>query len=287
MGLPDLTAITCRAICYIAALQAAGLAVFRLWFEDELTSSTATIRRLAFITALSAIAATLGYELVEPARLAGSFAGITDMSLHAILLGSSNGTAFAIRLLGLLILAFGAMASTRFGSAMALAGGTLVVASFLFTGHTTTHKPHWLLAVLLLVHLGVVAVWFGTLLPFYIVAKREPIENNTKIVDGFSAVAVWLVPFIFFAGVAMAAVILPDFASLTSAYGIMLLVKLSGFTVLMGFAALNKWRLAPLIRTGQAHALTTFQHSVLTEWILIAAVIASTAVMTATLSPEP
>jgi putative copper export protein len=284
---PDLAAITLRVVCYIAALHAAGVPLFRWLFDDELTASAAAIRRLAVAAAAASLLACVAYEAVEPARLAGRFAGIGDLSLQGVLLDSDAGTAFAVRLLGLVVLAVGVAGRGRAGGAAAIVGGTVVVASFAFVGHTVTHAPGWLLTVLLLVHLGVVAFWFGALLPFYLTAAREPASVNAAIIDRFSAAAIWLVPLILAAGVAMAAVLLPSVASLKTPYGALLLVKLSGFAVLMGLAALNKWRLAGAIRAGRPRALRAFRRSVLAEWVLIAAVVAATAIMTASFSPEP
>lgn len=287
MTAPDLAAIALRATCYVAALHAAGVPLFRWLFEGELTTSAGAIRRRAVMAAAAGLLACVAYEVVEPARLAGNFAGIGDLSLQAVLLGSDAGTAFAVRLLGLVVLAVGAVAGGRAGAAAAIVGGTVVVASFAFVGHTVTHAPGWLLTVLLLVHLGVVAFWFGALLPFYTIATREPASVNAVIIDRFSAAAIWLVPLILAAGVALAAVLMPSIASLKTPYGALLLVKLSGFTVLMVLAALNKWRFAAGIRAGRAGTLRVFRRSVLAEWLLIAAVVAATAVMTASFSPEP
>jgi putative copper export protein len=53
----------------------------------------------------------------------------------------------------------------------------------------------------------------------------------------------------------------------------------------MALAALNKWRLGPLIATGSAAALGRFRRSVLIEWIVIGSVLAATAAMTGLFSP--
>jgi putative copper export protein len=248
--------------------------------------SAGAVRRLARITALVGIVAALAYQLVEPARLAGAFAGVLDGSLQSMLLGSSAGTALAVRLLGLFMIAFGARRSDHFRTVPGIVGGTLVTVSFAFMGHTTTHDPHWLLAVLLVIHLLVVAFWFGALLPLYLMASHEPIGLNAMLIERFSSAAVWLVPAIFGAGLAMAVLLLPNLASLVKPYGILLLAKVTGFTALMALAALNKWRLAVSIRAGHERGLRLFRRSVLGEWGLIVAVLSVTAVMTGLFSPD-
>jgi putative copper resistance protein D len=64
------------------------------------------------------------------------------------------------------------------------------------------------------------------------------------------------------------------------------MVKLAGFAVLMGLAALNKWRLGPAISRGDGTALVKFRRSVAAEAWLIVAVLAATAVMTLFFSPD-
>jgi copper resistance protein D len=66
----------------------------------------------------------------------------------------------------------------------------------------------------------------------------------------------------------------------------LLLAKVAGFAVLLGLAALNRWRFGPAIAAGRARALESLRETVLAEWILIAAVVAVTAVMTGLFSPE-
>jgi putative copper resistance protein D len=62
--------------------------------------------------------------------------------------------------------------------------------------------------------------------------------------------------------------------------------KVAGFAVLMGFAALNKWRFGPALSRGDARATAAFRRSLAAEYVLIAAVLSVTAVLTSFYSPE-
>jgi putative copper export protein len=187
--------------------------------------------------------------------------------------------------LGLALVGFGLLKLSRAGAAAALVGGTLVAASFAFTGHTATSDQHWLLGAVLIVHLLSVIFWFGALLPLYLACRHEDLQTNGVIIEQFSALAIRLVPLIFVAGLVMAAVLVPSLATLRTPYGLLLLAKVGGFALLMGLATLNKWCLGPRIAAGHKHALGAFRASVLTEWGLIAAVLGTTATMTALFSP--
>jgi putative copper resistance protein D len=107
-----------------------------------------------------------------------------------------------------------------------------------------------------------------------------------RVVAVFSAVAFWLVPLILVAGVALAALLLPDFAALRQPYGELLIVKGALFAVLLGCAALNKWRLGPALGSGDLQAGQRFRRVVISEYVIMVVVLAVTAVMTTFFSPE-
>ena len=184
-----------------------------------------------------------------------------------------------------MLLVLGLLKPSRLGEAVSLIGATLVVFSFGLMGHTAEHEHRWILVTLLVIHLLIIAFWFGALLPLYITAARESVDENALIIENFSAIATWLVPTIFVAGLAMSVLLLEDVKNLWTAYGVLLLAKVAGFSVLMGLATLNKLRFGPAIVAGHVTALRDFQRSVIAEWGLIVIVLVVTAVMTGLFSP--
>jgi len=282
----DLVAIGLGTLAVAAALQAAGVPIFVALFGDGLDRSIAAVRTMALRTALVGLVLTAGHAVVEPARLTGTMSGALDGSLHALLLGSDFGTTLSIRLLGLGIIVGGLLGPRRIGEAAGMIGASLIVASFAFMGHTAADDQRWLLAPLLLLHLLAVAFWLGALWPLRAITRLEGPAVGGALVERFSRVAVWLVPVIFLAGVAMAAALVPGLASLGTPYGLSLLAKVAGFAVLMALAAANKWRLGPGVARGDRAALRRFRRSVLAEWILILVVVAVTVTMTSLFSPD-
>jgi putative copper resistance protein D len=113
---------------------------------------------------------------------------------------------------------------------------------------------------------------------------------SAQVVNDFSAIATWLVPVIFIAGLAMTALLVPSLRVFSQPYGLLLLSKMAGFAVLIILAALNKWRLGPAIARSPDGSLqrsgASFQRSVLAEYVLIFSVLATTAVMTTFFSPD-
>jgi putative copper export protein len=153
------------------------------------------------------------------------------------------------------------------------------------TGHTALGAHRLWLAPLLLVHLILVAFWFGSLWPLRQLCALEPREAAARVIEAFSTGALGLVPLIPLAGAGMAVLLLPDFAALLAPYGLLLGAKLLLFAALMGLAALNKLRLAPALARGEPGALPRFRRSVAAEYVLICAVLAVTAVLTGLFSP--
>jgi putative copper resistance protein D len=162
----------------------------------------------------------------------------------------------------------------------------LATVAFTLTGHTSVNAHRGALATLLMLHLLVVAFWFGALWPLYLASVRETPARASDVIERFTAVATWLVPVILFAGIVMAVLLLPNISALSQPYGELLIVKVLGFAALMGLAAANKWRLGPALVSGTAQSGRRFRRSVATEYVLIAAVLTITAVMTSLFSPE-
>jgi putative copper export protein len=282
----DALAATLRAVSFIALFQAAGMAMFLALFSRGLSTSAAALQRYGAISAVAAIAAVLGHYALEVARMTGDLAGIGDASLHGMVLHSSTGVAVAWRLLGLLLIVLGLRGAGAAAPALSVIGATVVVAAFALTGHTASHPERWVLSLLLVTHLLIVAFWFGSLVPLYVASSREAAPIAGNVIGSFSALAIWAVPLLFIAGLILAGILLGGIAGLASPYGQMLLVKLGGFAALMGLAALNKWRFGPAVGRGDVRAVASFRTSLRAEYLLIAAVLSVTAVMTTFFSPQ-
>lgn len=308
----DILSVVLRALSFVLQLQAAGAVFFAAAFGPALTISLASVRSLARIAAIAAFFVTAAHYVLEAARMAGDMSGVFNSSLQTMAWNSSTGGAFSVRELGMLLIIAGSQttsvrltAESFFKSSTAISpgfwlkrlssrgftiagvgGAVLVAASFTLTGHTATSGWHWLLVPLLLAHLLIVAFWFGSLGPLYLVTLRESRERAARVVALFSAAAFWLVPLILIAGIAMAVLLLPSVAALWQPYGLLVITKGSLFAVLLGLASFNKWRFGPALANGDLSAGRVFRQMVIAEYGLIVVVLAVTAVMTTFLSPE-
>lgn len=308
----DILSVVLRALSFVLQLQAAGAVFFAAAFGPALTISLASVRSLARGTAIAALFVTAAHYLLEAARMAGDLSGMFDSSLQNISWNSSTGGAFSVRELGLLLVIAGVQTtsvrltadrffkgstamspaywlkrlSSRGFTIAGVAGAVLVAASFTLTGHTSTSSWRWLLAPLLLAHLLIVAFWFGSLGPLYLVTLRESRDRTARVVTLFSAAAFWLVPLILVAGVAMAVLLLPSVAALRQPYGLLVIAKGALFALLLGLAAFNKWRFGPALGSGDLTAGRVFRGMLLAEYLFIVVVLGVTAVMTTYFSPQ-
>jgi putative copper resistance protein D len=284
--MPDVVSVILRALSFVLLFQAAGAAIFVALFDRRLASSRGAVRRLGKAAAIAAIVIVAAHYALEAARMAGEMSGVWDPTLQGMMWNSPARAALICRLAGLLLIAAGLQGSSPRSTIVAVGGAVLVTLAFTLTGHTSVNAHRGVLATLLMLHLLVVAFWFGALWPLYAASLRETPARASDIIDRFTAVATWLVPVILLAGIVMAVLLLPSLSALSEPYGELLIAKVVGFAVLMGLAAANKWRLAPALVNGAVQNGRWFRRSVAAEYVLIAAVFTITAVMTSLFSPE-
>lgn len=308
MDNPDALSVALRAVSFTLLLNAAGIPIFIAAFGQLMPNSLTDVQTLGRRLAIAALLFVAAHQALEAARMAGEMAGITDPAMQKMALLSPTGATFAARILGLILVsiglsrtpaksnAAGAGATPATGeatvsatphatsaTAFALLGTLMVITSFTLMGHTTTTPHRIAAAALITLHLLVVAFWLGSLWPLYLAAKKEASPTAGRLIDRFSATAAWLVPLILLAGIGLSALLLPSLATFRQPYGQLLLLKLTGFAVLMVMASLNKWRFGPACAAGNT---TAFKRTVLIEYVLIGAVLTATALMTAFYSPD-
>ena len=286
LQMPDVISAILRALSFVLLFQAAGVAMFVAIFGRRLDSSRGAICRLGQVAASAGIVFVAGHYALEAARMAGEMSGMWNPALQGMAWNSPGRAALICRLFGLLLIAVGLQGASVRWTIVALGGALLATSAFTLTGHSVVNTYRGVLAGLLLIHLLVVAFWFGALWPLYIASLRETPARAADLVKRFTAVATWLVPVILLVGIAMALWLLPNLSAFSEPYGELLIAKVIGFALLMGLAAANKWRLGPALVQGAVQSGRWFRRSVAVEYVLIAAVLTITAVMTSFFSPE-
>ncbi len=281
----DVLSAVVRSLSFLALFQADGVAIFIALFGRQLSAAAALVRRLGFVSAVTGIILVSVHYGLEAARMAGQLSGIFDASLQRLVLDSPVSAAWVLRAAGLSLVAGSVRSESRLAAVSGVIGALVSIQAFSLIGHTAANERHAWLSTLLSLHLGVVAFWFGALLPLHIVSWRERPTAVAAIVADFSRLALWLVPAILIAGALMIAILVDRWSVFKESYGILLLAKIAGFAVLMALAALNKWRYGPALAATPAAAVS-FRRTVGIEYGLICAVLVATAIMTMFFSPE-
>ena len=283
----DSVAVLIRGLSFIAMFQAAGGAVFLALFGADLPRSGVGILRMLRIVTVIAIALVLLQFSFEATRLAGEFSALWDKQMQELAWHSAAGSALRLRLIGLLLVLVSLHTSRKFLADLLCIVGTLaLVLAFTVIGHTVAHPHRSALVLLLLAHLLILLFWFGALWPLRQAVNHEAPAIAAAVLAGFSRLAVWLVPGLLLAGVTLVILLVPGFSVFGQPYGWLLLAKVAGFAALMGCAALNKLRLTPALLQNSPTAAPALRRSLLIEYLIIAMVLAVTAVMTGLYSPD-
>ncbi|HKT71777.1 MAG TPA: CopD family protein [Steroidobacteraceae bacterium] len=286
---PDIVFVACVAVSFVLLLQAAGVAIFIALWGTRLGRTRGVLAAQGRKMALAAIVAAVFSHSLEAVRLAGEWAGWTDISMQEIAWQSPAARALCERVVALGAIAFGLCGNTTANGVrrtLAALGALLVPGSFFLAGHAMVSSHRFAASGLLYVHVLIVAFWFGALWPLQRVSAEEPPPLAASIIDAFSTTATWLVPVILVAGVGLAITLIPSVHVLTEPYGRLLIAKAALYGALLGLASLNKWRLAPGIGRSEARAAIAFRRSVVVEYALICVVLAMTAAMTTLYSPQ-
>ncbi len=277
---PDILSAALRIASLILLVSAAGTAIFIALFGRLLSATLAPVTRFGWRLSLAAMVVVAAHHALEAARMTGEMSGALDPALQIMSLRSAGGAALAAKLLGLALAAIGLKWGVRW---LLLAGPLVSVAAFALTGHTAVSPHRPLAAMLVTVHLLIVAFWTGALWPLYRAAGEEQPQAAARLIEAFSRIAAWVVPGILLAGIALTVLLVPGLGVFREPYGRLLLTKLALFVALMCLATLNKYRFGPAC----AHSDTrTFRLSVMSEYVVICGVLAVTAVMTMFFSPE-
>jgi putative copper resistance protein D len=182
--------------------------------------------------------------------------------------------------------------------------GTLVIATFPWTGHGAMHSG-WLGAIHTagdLLHLWAAGIWLGALLPLGILilkALRSGTSDDARAacysLDRFSALGSVVVVALTVSGLINSWFLIGVsnwFTLFTTAYGVALLLKLALFALMLMLAAANRFWLAPRLRYELEHninhstsaPLRALKTSVLIETALAALVLLAVSVL-GTLAP--
>jgi copper transport protein len=152
------------------------------------------------------------------------------------------------------------------------------------TGHVVTALSPWLTVPVLLAHALPALLWVGSFAPLLFALEGR---DAAIAVQRFARLAPPALLVLVAAGAVIAVLQVRTWDGLTdTVYGQVLLLKSGLVGALLLLAAVNRWRLTPLLLAGEANAPRALRRSVAAELQLGVAIFATTAVLAQTPPPR-
>jgi putative copper export protein len=265
----DGLSVVLRALYYVASIGAAGLAFFLIGFGHRLLpAELARVRR----TLLAAVAAGLALSVLALALrvlVLTAGASMTDIAVWEAMMRSRIGDAFWLRAAGLVFVSAAAM-PWRVGPAIASVGGALVLGSYAAMGHSMLFTPRQEIAALVVLHLGVVAFWVGSLLPLLWVAQRPDGREIAVLLRDWSRAATVAVVGMIASGMLLTWYLTVRLDLIFNAWhGWALASKVGAVLAALALALSNRLRHTPALARGEAGARARLASSIRFEIVLV------------------
>jgi copper resistance protein D len=274
-----------KLLLYAVSFAASGAALFVVLFRRELAAPDCrAIARFSWFVGTAVLVLSLLRLAILVMSLGDGFASLGDWFLWQVVMENGEGRSAVVRLLGLALLP-AAWSGRNWLRAVGLSGAAAVSLSFALTGHSSA-LAGIVPKLLLVVHLAAIAFWLGALYPLRVVAGGTDLPRIAGVMKRFGDLAAFLVPVLILAGLALAWILVGWLGALfTTIYGRLLLLKLSAVAGLLALAAVNKLRLTPRLRAGDALAAVTLRASIAGEIAFVSAILLATAVFTTIVGP--
>ncbi|ABI55852.1 copper resistance D family protein [Alkalilimnicola ehrlichii MLHE-1] len=274
---------------YLGALLAVGSVLFRFVFRGGPDRAHQSARRMGALAAAAALVLLLLKWPLQAGFLGGgTLSAATDPMLLMMLLDGAFGIQLLLMAGGLVVLQFGLLRvplPMPLRVVAATAGCALVLSAFVQVGHTV-REPRTLLMGLLMLHLLCVAFWLAALPPLHQVSYGQDRWEAAAILRRFGQLATFAVGVLVVAGVALAWQLLGGLQPLlTTAYGQVLLGKVSAVGLLLLFAAMNKLWLVPAFENAAPAAPLRLRRSIRIEAVIAILIVLITALLTSVGTP--
>jgi copper resistance protein D len=246
--------VVLRALYYAASIGAAGMAFFLIGFGHRLRPDESARLRRVLLGAVAAGLALSVVALIVRALVLTAGASITDLAVWEAMMRSRIGDAFLMRSAGLVLVAAAAM-PWRAGPAIAAVGGVLVLGSYAAMGHSMLFRPRQEIAALVVLHLGVVAFWVGSLLPLLWVAQRPDSRETAALLQDWSRAAALAVAAMIASGLLLTWYLTVRLDLIFAAWhGWALAAKVGAVLAALALALANRLRHTPALARGEAGA---------------------------------
>jgi putative copper resistance protein D len=203
---------------------------------------------------MAALPPGIAWLVLEAKAMSGvSTLAETIAVIPDVLLGTSFGHVLVLQALTIV----GALAATALmHRPKLLAVGLAGLAALLEAGHGHGFAmSDTALLVSQALHLLASGAWLGALVPLLIVVRNAPLAEAELAARSFAALGTISVTVLAGTALYQGLILSGGVKGLTeTAYGEVLLTKAALFALLLGFAAINRWRLTPALAGGDSEA---------------------------------
>jgi putative copper export protein len=258
-----------RALYYAASIGAAGLVFFMIGYGHRLRPAEVTRLHRTLLGAVAIGLAVSVAALALRVLVLTAGASMTNGAVWDVMMRSRIGDAFWMRSAGLVLLAAAVM-PWRAGPAIAAVGGVVVLGSYAAMGHSMLFQPRQEIAALVVLHLGVVAFWVGSLLPLLWVAQRPDSGETVTLLHDWSRAATIAVAAMIATGVLLTWYLTVRLDLILEAWhGWALAGKVLVVLAALGLALSNRLRHTPALEQGQPGAGAGLASSIRLEIVLV------------------
>ncbi|MBE0365339.1 putative copper resistance protein D [Pseudoalteromonas ulvae UL12] len=283
-----------KIVFYVGFACIAGYTFFKQVFEKSEPHNNLAIANLRWIRAsiiVALIANAIWFFASTGAMAEEGIQGALEPDMLGIIWDSSIGDGTLLRGLGLVLAIFAITSHIKFKSValsnnikQSLLGLSLVLLSYTFSlfGHVSELEVFE--KVLLMLHVLVMAWWFGALFPLKQACHEQDYEQLYSLMDKFGRQASIAVSLLLIAGLWLAFQLVGNVGELfSSSYGQTLLLKLALVTSILGIAAKHRLKLVPQLKNSDGRE--ALSKSISIEMVVAFAILSVTAGLTSVVGP--
>ena len=257
-----------KTLFYVASLLALGTVIFVRHFQHfQTVENTSFCRDLTIRACKYGMVISAGLLFSVAGNLGGEVWSILDPTIFSIAIYSKGGNAAGLAFFGFALIVIARKYVFNLEPLFLWVGFLLLLISFVWTGHAQKSGP--IAQVALSLHIVAIAFWLGSFFPLRRMCSALEAENLYEIADRFGTLAIFYVCLLFISGLIFAYILIGDLSLLLSTvYGNVFLMKITLVSLLLGFGALNKFRLVPLVKLEPSVGAQRLQKSIQIEMLI-------------------
>ena len=273
-----------RLIIYGTALISIGTVLFsfhfKKYFNDNICNyCNKVLKNNSFFGALASIIVFFSIA----GNLGGDIESLFELSLIKLSFETLQAKSTSLLFVGFILLYFSTLNQKYLSKTINVLGTIILLISFIIIGHSLSSGI--ISQLLIIVHVFCISYWVGSFLPLRHMCKINNYKNLFTIAHNFGVYAVVYISLLIITGLIFSYILLGGIQPLiTSAYGNVLLIKISFVSIILLAGAINKFKIVPLIKINQINGKNQLKKSIEIELTLTFFVLLFTSILTTSLT---